>query len=92
MSGGRVLVGFLVVAFDVVFGRQAVMLGGFFVVFCGFVVCFVCHLGALWEISRRDPKRPPMNSSLAVAEDLQGTQEIHQATAAKQRRPRTGRR
>jgi hypothetical protein len=43
MSGGRVLVGFLVVAFDVVFGRQAVMLGGFLVVFCGFVVCFVCH-------------------------------------------------
>src|ERR1700679_4385006 len=50
MGLGRVLVGFrcvlmsfLVVAFDVVLGCQLMMLGCFFVVLRGFVVCFVCH-------------------------------------------------
>jgi hypothetical protein len=35
--------GFLVVALDVVLGCQVMMLGCFFVVLRGFVVCFVCH-------------------------------------------------
>src|ERR1700677_1948074 len=43
VSFGGVLMGFLVVAFAVVLGCQVMMLGCFFVVLCGFVVCFVCH-------------------------------------------------
>jgi hypothetical protein len=50
MGLGRVLVGFrcvlmsfLVVALDVVLSCQVMVLGCFFVVLCGLVVCFVCH-------------------------------------------------
>jgi hypothetical protein len=45
VSFGRVLVGFLVITLDMVIGGQAMMVGCFFVVFRGFVVCFVCHFG-----------------------------------------------
>jgi hypothetical protein len=75
----RVLVAFLVIALAVVFGCQVMMLGCFFVVLRGFVVCFVCHLIVLWEISRRDPTRPSVKSSPAVAEHSHGLQEIHRA-------------
>jgi hypothetical protein len=37
--------GFLVVALEVVIGCQVVVPGCFFVVLCGFVMCFVCHFG-----------------------------------------------
>jgi hypothetical protein len=77
---GRVLMRFLVVALDVVLGCQVMMLSCFFVVLRGFVVCFVCHLIVLWEISRRDPTRPCVKSSLPVAEDSQSSQEIHGST------------
>jgi hypothetical protein len=40
---GGVDMGFLVIALDVVLGSQMMMLGCFFVVLGGFVVCFVCH-------------------------------------------------
>ena len=40
---GGVVVGFLVIALDVVLGSQVMMLGCFFVVLRGFVVCFVYH-------------------------------------------------
>ena len=79
MSFDRVLVSLFVIAFAVVVGRQVVMLGGFLVVLSGLVVCFVCHWSVLWEISRRDPTRPSVNSSLAGAEDSHGLQEINQA-------------
>jgi hypothetical protein len=79
VSFGGVLMGFLVVAFAVVLGCQVMMLGCFFVVLRGFVVCFVCHLIVLWEISRRDPTRPSMKSSPLVAEHSHGLQEIHGA-------------
>jgi hypothetical protein len=42
---GRVLMGFLVVALEVVIGCQVVVPGCFFVVLRGFVMCFVCHFG-----------------------------------------------
>jgi hypothetical protein len=74
-----VLMSPFVIAFAVVVGRQVVMLGGFLVVLRGLVVCFVCHWSVLWEISRRDPTRPSVNSSLAGAEDSSGLQEINQA-------------
>jgi hypothetical protein len=81
---GRVLMGFLMIALDVVLGCKLMMLGCFFVVLRGFVVCFMCHfLIFLWESSRRDPTRPSVKSSLPVAEDSHGLQEIHEA----QKRP-----
>jgi hypothetical protein len=46
-------------------------------VLSGFVVRFVCHSSFLWEISRRDPTRRPVNSSSAVAEDSRQLQEIN---------------
>jgi hypothetical protein len=88
VSLGCVLMGFLVIAFDVVLSCQVMMLGCFFVVFRGFVVCFVCHVDfPMWEISRRDPTRRFVKSSLPVAEDSHGLQEIHTA----QKRPPTSR-
>jgi hypothetical protein len=44
VSFGRVLMGLLVIALDVVIGGQVMMLRCFFVVLGGFVVCFVCHV------------------------------------------------
>ena len=41
---GRVLMSLLMIALDVVVGGQVMMLGCFFVVLGGFVVCFVCHV------------------------------------------------
>jgi hypothetical protein len=40
---GGVIMGFLVIALDVVLGSQVMMLGCFFVLLRGFVVCFVSH-------------------------------------------------
>jgi hypothetical protein len=65
MSFDRVLVGCFAVAFAVVLRRL--------------VVCFVCHWFVVGEIFRRDPTRPSVNSSLAVAEDSHGLQENYLA-------------
>ena len=85
MSFDRVLMGCFVVAFAVVLGREVVVLGGFFVVLRRLVVCFVCYWFVSWEISRRDPTRPSVNSSLAVAGHSHALQEINRAH---QTRPR----
>jgi hypothetical protein len=75
---GRVLMGFLVIGLDVVLGCQEMML----LLRGAPRICDVLRvpfLIVLWEISRRDPTRPPVKTSLPVAEDSHGLQEIHGA-------------